>query len=154
VRDYAGGLTGTYGTTSQNGFNGILGPDAPQFLGFETTNYAAASIFNDVNSVITVPTKPLNTNTVTYTAWINPNGLQTSGGYTVIYMTRPGTQAGVGYTVDNELGFTWNQNAQGAWGYYSGLHIPPGEWSLIVVSIAPTQGIVYLYNAQGLLSAT
>jgi len=152
--DYAGGLVGSYGTNAVNGFDGVLGPVPPGFLGFEADNYTFESTNSDVGSVVTVPTAPLNTNTVTYTAWIYPDGWQVANGYTGIFMTRSTTQAGVGYTVNNELGFTWNQNAQGAWGYYSGLVIPTNEWSFIAVTISPTQGIIYLYNAQGLLAAT
>lgn len=60
-----GGHNGTYGTNSLNGYDGIVGPQAPVFPGFTTTNLPG--------SFVTLPAWDLNTNTVTLTARINPS---------------------------------------------------------------------------------
>jgi len=150
--DDAGGLIGTYGIRAHNGFNNIHGPLPPSFLGFEANNYALNSGNEEENSSLTVETAVLNTNTVTIAAWLNPNVSQ--GDYTGIYMTRSGTEAGIGYTVGNQLGYTWNQNNQNTWGFASGLVIPQNQWSLVAVAISPAQAVFYLFNADGLVTAT
>ena len=69
--DYSGhGIYPTYGTAVVTGDDG---PQAPIFPGFETTNLAADTSLG-ANGYLTVPPLNLNTNTVTFVCWINPNG--------------------------------------------------------------------------------
>src|SRR6185437_2258144 len=66
------GHNGLYGTTSQNGFNNILGPQPPTFQGFTNGQGALQTTASDANSPVSVPNLSLNTNAVTITMWINP----------------------------------------------------------------------------------
>jgi len=90
--DYSGhGVYPTYGTavTTSN-----AGPQAPIFPGFESTNLAAATTASG-NGYLTVPPLHLNTNTVTFICWINPNGNQ--GGATGLLFARGGAESACGF---------------------------------------------------------
>lgn len=154
--DFASGLNGTYGNDTQNGNPGnagILGPElASGYPGF-TNNTAVRIIPNDSAGVITLPPWNLNTNTVTFTAWINPQSAQSSG-KGIVY-TR-GTNSMVcgmayydGFAPPAGLGFNWND---GAWAVNTHLIPPLNTWSLAAVVISPTNAWVYLLNTNGVQS--
>ena len=161
--DYVGGYDGVYGTDVQNGFDGVSGPvPAEGFTDFPANN-AAASFINtgtaDPNSAIAVTPWGLNTNTVTFTAWINPNGLQT--GYAgLIYdigadglgfnFCPPGATDANG---NQDLGYSWNYD-NNTFGWDSKIAPPPGQWSFVALVISPTDARVYIINTNGSLSAT
>jgi hypothetical protein len=102
---------------------------------------------------VTTPALNLNTNTVTIGMWIYPDGVQSSAAG--LFVNRnPGTVAGLGYYNNDRLGYKWNNDAQPTWSFNSGLLIPTNVWSYVAVAVAPTNAILYLYNTNGLLSAT
>jgi hypothetical protein len=104
-------------------------------------------------SWVTVPALNLNTNTVTFIAWVYPKGNQAA--YAGLLMTRDGsTQAGWGYTTSDQIGYTWNGNSFNTTGFQSGLVPPLNQWSFIALVIDPAKAVLYLYNTNGLLSAT
>ncbi|HEY4415064.1 MAG TPA: LamG-like jellyroll fold domain-containing protein [Verrucomicrobiae bacterium] len=161
--DYVGGYNGVYGTDVQNGFNGVFGPLPSEGFPKFPTNNAAASFINtgnaDSNSAITLTPWQLNTNTVTFTAWINPTGLQT--GYAgLIYVIGadglgfnfcpPGATNASG---NQDLGYSWNYDLN-TFRWDSGIAPPPGQWSLVSLVITPTNAIVSIMNTNGTLSAT
>ncbi len=152
--DYAGPRDGSYGVSASHGQDaGIVGPQPPDFLGFPADNGALSTVRNLDGAYVTVPALNLNTNTVTFLAWINPSVSQAT--YTGLIMTRAnGTLGGLGYGGgDNELGYTWNSNT--TWSWASGLKIPVGEWSLVAVAISPSNAVAYVANPSGgLRSAT
>ncbi|MCI0748014.1 MAG: immunoglobulin domain-containing protein [Verrucomicrobia subdivision 3 bacterium] len=156
AHDYAGGFAGTYGNAAQNGFNGIAGPRPSDGLtAFETSNTALQSGNGVADSWVTLPALNLNTNAVSFTMWIKPNGPQAD--YAAIFMTRSGTEAGLGYGGSfsanaGQLIYTWNNNS--TWTFVSGLTIPPNQWSFIAAVIEPAKATLYLYNATAQLSAT
>lgn len=132
---------------------GAAGPQPPVFLGFEVTN-TAAQLFNGLNnSWITIPALNLNTNALTFTAWIYPVGSQAA--YTGLVFCRSGsTVAGMNYdSTGLNLGYTWN-NAQNTWGWSSGVQPPADQWSLIAVAIQASGAVVYLLNTNGEQIAT
>lgn len=141
--EYAGGRTGIYEPTVQHGSE-VAGPQAPAFPGFAGGNSAAAL---DGFGYVTVPTPPLNTNAVTLVTWIHPTGPQAD--FTGLFMTRSGTQAGLGYTTDNQLGYTWNNNS--TWSWNSGLRPPDSQWSMVALVIEPGRATLYL-GAEGAIS--
>ena len=63
---------------AQNGFNNVVaGPlTADGYPGFADGNAAAQTALSTPNSRVSVLPWNLNTNTVTITAWVNPNGPQ------------------------------------------------------------------------------
>jgi hypothetical protein len=150
--DYAGGLAGRYESAATNGFYSIAGPRPPDWTGFETNNYAIESTSNTPLSWVTVPALNLNTNNVTLTLWLNPNGLQdplTPG----VFVTRQGSTvaAGIAYSVSDQLGYNWNDDPA-TWQFQSGLVPPANQWSFVALVIAPDNATLYLYNTNGLSS--
>jgi hypothetical protein len=143
-------LDGRYGQASENGFNAILGPQAPTFPGFESNNTALYTISGATNSWVNVPPLNLDTNAVTITMWINPiNNASASAG---LLMNRRGTDAaGFGFgTAANssgmyELGYTWNTNSSATWGFHSALYPLINVWSFVALVVQTNQATIYLY---------
>jgi hypothetical protein len=156
--DFAGQYTGVYGTNVQNGYNNIAGPTpATGWPGFTTTN-TAAEFFDLVNSFITCPAWNLNTNTVTLTAWIMPEGNESTKN-AIIFCRAGGTIAGLEYTAytdqygDPVLGYTWN-NDQNTFNWNSGIVVPEYQWSFVALTVTATNATIYLMNANGIASST
>jgi len=148
--DYVGGYNGIYGSDMQNGFNGINGPlPAEGFAGFSTTNYAGQCAPNDVNGQITAAPWNLNTNTVTMTAWINPNGVQVNGAGVVF--SRGISANGLNFSGNTDasgnstLSYHWN-NDYGTYSWDSGLAPIPGDWSFVALVITPQDATIYVYD--------
>jgi hypothetical protein len=157
--DFVGGFNGIYGVSAQNGFNGIMGPQPGSgFPGFASGNLAAGFQQGLANSHITLPPFAINTNTLTFTAWINPNqdATQTNG---IIFCRGNGTTAGLGFSGNldgngnHSLSYTWNgQFATTSWN--PALPVPSGQWSFVALVITPTNSTIYLLNSTNLYSAT
>jgi Concanavalin A-like lectin/glucanases superfamily/Immunoglobulin I-set domain len=151
--EYVGGFVGTYEVGSSNGFNGIVGPRPSAFPGFASTNSAAAITagLGTTPTWVTLAPLLLNTNRVTMTAWIYPNGDQAE--YCGLFEVGSG-RAGLAYGGDfshnaGELIYWW----QGAtYTFKSGLLIPPNQWSFIAVVVEPTKATLYL-GSNGVLNA-
>jgi hypothetical protein len=150
--DYVGGFNGTYGTGSGNAFDSVIGlQPTGGFYGFETNNTALETTNGTANSYITAGTLNLNTNAVTMTGWIKPNGAQ-NGAAGVIFC-RGGTTSGTGLSYINPttLGYNWNGNY---WWVNTGLTPPSGVWSFVALVTTPTNATIYVYNSSGLSSYT
>jgi hypothetical protein len=156
--DYAGGFNGTYGVNVQNGFDNITGPTPSLgFPGFATNNDAIQTVTGTGNQ-ITTPDWNLNTNTVTMIAWIQPNGAQ-SPSSAIIFCRGANTVAGLNYsgtigvTGTYDLGYTWNNDVQ-TYSWDSGLVPTNNQWSMVALSVTPTQATIYIMNTNGLTSST
>jgi hypothetical protein len=148
ANDATGAFNGTYASGATPG---VAGPRPPAFAGFEITNTGAEFYYNTANSFVTVPALNLRTNTVTFLAWLYPIGSQAN--YSGLLMTRAGsTQAGLGYTTANQIGYTWNGNT--TWTFQSSLVPPQNQWSLVAMVISPAQAVLYLLTTNGVQSAT
>jgi autotransporter-associated beta strand protein len=159
--DYAGDLDGVYGIAAQNGnpsYN-IAGPrPADGFTGFDATNIAARFFASTPESHVSLPPLNLNTNTVTFIAWINPNASAPSAG--IVFCRGGGTTAGLNFTatsVDGNgyrtLGYTWNNEA-GTFGWNSQIAPTPGQWSFVSLVITPTNATIYIFDATGLRASS
>ena len=152
--DAFGGFNGSYGS---NVTLGVAGPRPVDFLGFELTNTAAEFTNNVTNSWVTIPALNLNANTVTITAWIYPMGGQAD--FTGLLFCRSGTTvAGLNYGGSGSgsagtIGYTWN-NLVSTWGWNSGLIPPANQWSVVSLTVQPSQATVYLFTTNGLQTAT
>jgi hypothetical protein len=146
--DYVGGYNGIYGAASQNGYNGIAGPRPTDWL-FETTNTAVQTTVSTLDSYTTATFGSLSTNTVTFTMWINPAGLQEA--WSGLLMSRGATAGGLGYNGDQMLAYTWNSDS--TWSYVSGLVPPTNQWSFVALVVEPTQATLYLCNTNGVQTA-
>jgi hypothetical protein len=154
VYDAAGTFDGAYLTAAQNAFNGIVGVQpADGFPTFATNQGALKSTANTDQSWATTPPLNLNTNTATIGMWIYPDGIQPSA--VGLYVNRnSGTIAGLGYYETDRLGYKWNNDGAETWGFNSGPLIPTNIWSYVALAVTPTNAILYLYNTNGLQSAT
>jgi hypothetical protein len=156
--DNANSLNGLYGATAQNGFNNnIIGPTSSTgFPGFTNSNTAFKPVFSDANSVVTLPSLNLNTNTVTIAAWINPASFQ-SANAGVVFCRGGSSVVGFGFGPtlfgsDFPLSYNWN-NDPNTTSWNAGLIVPQSQWSLAVLTVTPTNATIYLLNANGIASA-
>jgi hypothetical protein len=161
--DSVGGFNARYGTLAQNGFNGIAGPQSPDFPGFENGNSALQSAGSTVtpipypSSYITWAVAPplnLNTNTVTMCAWIKPNPVVQLASTALIFARGGGSDVcGFGYLNNtlNHLAYTWNNQN---FNVDSGLVPASNVWSFVALVISPTNAVIYLYNTNGQFSFT
>jgi hypothetical protein len=148
--DYSGnGIFPTYG---ENVTTGNAGPQSPTFPGFETNNLAAGTVLGSLG-YLSVPPLNLNTNTVTFVCWIKPNGPQVSSAG--LLFSRGGVDnaagfgfgayaSGAGAGTMPQLGYTWNQNASGTWGWNSGLYPLANQWNFVAYVLTPTNMTAYL----------
>ncbi len=157
--DYAGGFDGVYGSAAMLA---QPGPQSPAFPGFSTTTLSfesgqGASPAAD-DAFVTTPALNLNTNTVTITMWIYPDGDPVNSPesvWTGLFMCRPGSDAsGIGYNGSGMFGYTWNDNNGDTYGFNTGLVIPYGTWSFVALAVDPNKAVLYLGNTNGLASAT
>ncbi len=154
--EYYNRLDATYGANTTNGVPGV--PDPP-FYGFETTNTGVA-MNNAVSGAgagyVTAPAMNLNTNAVSIVAWVYPFAPVTNTAGLVF--SRGSTYAvGLNYmnparVPPNEIGYTWNQNNANTYGWPSRLFTPPGQWSFVALTVAPTQAIMFV-GTNGILRA-
>ena len=113
------------------------------------TGYAAG--FNGTNANISIPALNLNSNILTITAWVNPNGAQNP--YSGIFFNRANTTvSGFHFGVTNELRYTWN-NSSGTYSASSGLVPPAGVWTFVALVIEPTRARIYMTTNGGALSS-
>ena len=90
-----------------------------------------------------LPDLNLNTNNITFTAWVKPNGTQ--NGYSGIIMSDNSSISGMNVRNNNELGFHWEGSQ---WWWSSGLSLPADEWSHVAMVVTPT-GITLYLNGNG-----
>jgi hypothetical protein len=156
--EYYNRLDATYGANTTNGVSGV--PNPP-FYGFETTN-AGVAMNHQVSAAgagyVTAPALNLNTNAATIVAWLYPFAPVTNGAGTVFSggSTYPVglNYLGVTRAVPNEIGYTWNHDNANTYGWPSRLYTPPGQWSFVTLTIAPTEAIIYLGTNGTLVSST
>jgi len=166
--DNAGGFNGIYGIDVTNAFGGVAGPVATNgFPGFAANSAAVFISPNDTNSWITLSPWKLNTNNVTFTAWVKPAALPNDQAGILFTGTTNGTDAGLNYYYETneiyvtndittnaigiQLAYTWNEgpgNDQDEF-FQSGLYTPTNEWSFVAVSITSSNAILYVFNAEG-----
>ena len=157
--DNANSLNGLYGVDAQNGFNGIAGPTpSAGFPGFASANTAVQTINNDVSSTVTLPPLNLDTNTVTFTTWINPT-IHEGPNVALLFCRgiNSGVIAGFNYSPnfngsDYSLGYTWNSD-QNTYNWDSHVYVPLSQWSLVALTVTPTDATIYLFNASGIVSS-
>ncbi|MCU0347053.1 MAG: LamG domain-containing protein, partial [Saprospiraceae bacterium] len=87
-----------------------------------------------------VPVLNLNSNTVTISAWIKPNGLQNDNAG-VIFSRGGTTTSGIHMKTNNELRYHWDG---GQWSWGSGAIAPANEWSHVALVVEPTKATIYL----------
>ena len=87
-----------------------------------------------------IPALNINSNTITMSAWIKPNGPQND--WAGILFARGGTTtAGLSMKSDNELRYHWNNNE---YGWSSGAYAALDKWNHVVLVVAPSSATIYL----------
>jgi hypothetical protein len=116
---------------------------------------------NDPESRITLAPWHLNTNDVTFTAWINPaDALQYEQAGVVMTGTTNGSFAGIRFywqpnatTGVRDLGYAWN-DITGASAFWDPIiAAPAGQWSFVGVAITSSNANLYLFNTNGVSAA-
>jgi hypothetical protein len=148
------GHSGTYGTTSLNGFNAVQSPQPPLFGGFATNQGAlqtGAGGTSDATSVVNLP--PLNTTNgvdTTICMWIKPTDI--AGNLCGLLYNRGPDQCGFGFSGtaggpsgQKSLGFYWgNANGEATYTYDSGLFPVNNLWNFVVLVIRTNAATFYL----------
>ena len=160
--DNAGAFNGVYGVDVTNGWSGVAGPrPADGFPGFAANNYAAGFITNDPVSHITLAPWHLNTDSATFTAWINPSDpLQQEQAGVVMTGTTNNSFGGIRFywqtnatTEVIDVGYAWADSTGASIFWDPGFAAPAGQWSFVGVVITPRTAALYLFNANGVSSA-
>jgi hypothetical protein len=153
--DVAGGFNGVYGVNSQNGVDGILGPESPAYTGFPNPNYAFEPFPAVPNSYVAIPASPTlptsNTN-VTMLAWVYPIGNQANAAGILFDRANGTTTAGIDISVGNQFGYTWDNNLNTTYNYNSGLIVPSNTWNMVACVISPSNTTFYVGTTNGLFS--
>lgn len=142
--NYFDGLYGTYVADDQPG---------PTYAGFAANDTAASFTEVQPSGTIVLPSLDLNTNAVTFTAWIYPTMTQQPSAGLLIYRNG-GDAAGFGFGAtndangDTELGYVWNNNAS-TYNFNTGLCPPINQWSFVALTITPTNATIYLFYVNG-----
>jgi len=143
-------LNATYGTDSEDFFNGIFAPQPPTYVGFPTGQGALEVTVDDINSAVTLPTLNLNTNTVTIAMWINPtNNISTFTGLLMDRTTSDAAGFGFGGSTNAEgmaeLGYTWNDNSSATYDFNSGVYPLTNLWQFAALVVQSNSATIYLY---------
>jgi photosystem II stability/assembly factor-like uncharacterized protein len=83
----------------------------------------------------------ITTNTITLSAWIKPNGIQSS--FAGIIFSGSGGASGLDFRDNNQLGYHWN-DASTSYNWAGGPIVPIDVWSHVALVITPTAATVYL----------
>ena len=146
--DNAGGLNGTYGSSSGIGLNGA---QPPGYAGFDSTN-AAVEVNGTANSWVTIPALNLNTNTVTFVAWLYLYGNQNNWAG-ILTSRHNGTQAGFNFSgqsgKQNELSYTWDENTAATYNANVEVYVTNGVWTMVALVVTPTNAQFYACDPVG-----
>jgi hypothetical protein len=158
--DNVGAFNGVYGVDVTNGLSGIAGPRPTDgFPGFAANNFATRYATNDPDSMITLTPWHLNTNFVTFTAWINPaNPVQSQMNGIVMTGTTNGSFAGIRYyfqaTAGNwDIGYAWNDITEASLFWDSQIAPPAEQWSFVGLVVTRSNASMYVFNANGVSTA-
>lgn len=136
---------GSWGSTGNAGYDlgAIPGQPGVPGTGFPTPNNAV-KLDGNIGSVIIPAGQPLNTDTVSYTAWVKPNGPQ-SGFNAVVFqrgVSPSATKAtGFGFGDQNDIRMHWEDTE---YDWIPGLSIPANVWSFIACVVTPTNSTLYV----------
>ncbi|MHC4069899.1 MAG: LamG domain-containing protein [Planctomycetota bacterium] len=154
-------------TANESGYNGMLGNtdvvDAcdPLWITSDPCAEHINCLEFDGTEHVEIPPFNFNTDTLTITAWIQRDGTQEifAG---VVAATDPcsNTKAALqfgstpSWKATNTLNYTWPDDGPPyTWEFESNLFIEDGLWYFVAVTIAPTEGILYMYDGLEMQSA-
>ncbi len=143
---------GSWGAAENGNYeDGItVGQPGVQYPGFDAGNLAPR--FNGLRGTVVITNPPLNTPNVTFTAWVKRRGPSDSSqgtggnGWAGIVFQRGSAQAtGYGFGDNNDLRYTWNNDANSYnWVPSPRMIVPDGLWSFVAAVFTPTQTVLCL----------
>jgi hypothetical protein len=140
LSEEAGSASGHYKDATANGFHGT---SADFTAASDLTGLIGRGKDLDGGDDIEIPAMNLNSNTVTMSAWVNLNGIQSD--WTSPLFSRGGsTTAGISIS-GGELRYHWDD---AGYSYSSGLSIPQGEWVLLALVISPGSARLFLGGSE------
>ena len=143
--DYAGGVSGSFPAPSAVVL-GNPGPRPPALAGFEDTNTGYQ--LDGANGWVTLPALNWNTDTVTFTAWVNLAAYDDD--LSGVVFSRGTSASGLHIISSGELRYHWSG---GQWGFSSGLTVPLNTWTFVALVVEPGRATLYMGDATGLASA-
>jgi hypothetical protein len=153
---------GTLGSSRDGKFiypvvSGSPGPSSPAFPGFDASNVgvSVSGSLNDggAGGYVNVPALNLNTNGVTITGWIKPNGGQSALAGAVMIRTQltapdVGTSAGLIFDQAGGLNLSYNWDGDDAtYSWASGQALTDGVWNFAALVVKPDAAILYAPGA-------
>jgi hypothetical protein len=126
----------------------------PAYPGFDPSNQVLQLL--GTNGQVVTPPLNLNTNTVTFECWLNPNGIQEDYAGLIMHhiLTNSSSACGLDFpNSNNHLGYYWN-NLPATYDWDSGLAPAIGRWSYAALAISPTQAVICLCDGTTWKTAT
>ena len=114
--------------------------------------FGQALSFDGVDDYVEIPPLNLNSNTLTITGWINPDGNQADRAG-VVFCRGGTTVSGLYLRNTNELRYSWNDDS-GSYNFATGLIVPSHKWSFVAMVIQPDKATVYFHDGTTLRLAT
>ena len=140
VYDRISHITGDIQISLSNGAPSILEIDPGKPCEVDTIPGFTLALSGSSDDYASIPNLDLNTNTLTMSAWIKPDGIQND--WAGILFARGGTTiSGLSIRDDNELRYHWNG---GEWGWSSGAYVELDKWNHVALVIEPTQMHIYI----------
>lgn len=143
-------IQGATQITLSNGPNYFTEVDPGRVCEADTIPGNSLSLPGGSGNYAVLPNLNLNSNTVTISAWIKPNGLQNDNAG-VIFCRGGTTTAGIHMKTNNEVRYHWDG---GQWSWSSGAIAPAGEWSHVALVVEPTKATLYLNGVPYVNTAT
>jgi hypothetical protein len=134
--------------------SGQPGPASPAFPGFTSGNvgvsFSGGPSSTNSGGEITIPALNLNTNTVTITCWVKPNGSQAGGAGLVVHRANlaapnTGTTAGLVFDASGGLNLAYNWDGDNAtYNWFSGVSLNDAAWNFVSLIIKPDSGTLFV----------
>jgi hypothetical protein len=127
-----------------NALPGQAGPQPPTYPGLEVGNVGCG--FDGNSGSVLMGALNLNTNTVTVTAWIKPNGAQAAqAGVFFNQGAVTSSKFGLQFSTTPGLGLAYNWNSlASAINLNSGINLTAGDWNFAALIISPNQAVLFV----------
>jgi subtilase family serine protease len=143
-------IGGHNGTDNGSLVLGVAGPTPAAWPGFESANTAYQFSSNSASATsVSLPALNLTSN-ITLTAWVKPNAAQGYYPGIVTWSSGGNTLGLVLGNYNNQLGCVRNGLVYSS----SSLQVPANQWSLVALTMTPTNAILYLATNSALVSYT